>query len=54
MTVEQLIEYSFKVQKQPPEVFFEKGVLKNLAKVTGKHLCQSLIFNKATPLEKTL
>ena len=23
-----------------------KGVLKNFAKFTGKHLCQSLIFNK--------
>ena len=25
-------------------VFFEKGVLKNVAKFTGKHLCQSLFF----------
>ena len=30
-----------------PEVFCEKGVLRNLAKLTGKHLCQSLFFNKA-------
>ena len=30
------------VQKQPPEVFFEKGVLKNFANFTGKHLCWSL------------
>ena len=29
-----------------PEVFCKKGVLKNFAKVTGKHLCQSLFFNK--------
>ena len=29
-------------QKQPPEVFYEKGVLKNLAKFTEKHLRQSL------------
>ena len=28
-----------------PEVFRNKGVLKNFAKFTGKHLCQSLIFN---------
>ena len=28
------------------EVFCEKGVLKNVAKFTGKHLCQSLYFNK--------
>ena len=25
-------------------VFCEKGVLKNVAKFTGKHLCQSLFF----------
>ena len=25
-----------------------KGVLRNFAKFTGKHLCQSLFFNKAT------
>ena len=28
----------------------EKGVLKNFAKFTGKHLCQSLFFNKAVGL----
>ena len=27
-------------------LFSEKGVLKNFAKFTGKHLCQSLFFNK--------
>ena len=43
-----------------PEVFCEKGVPKNLAKLTGKHLCQSLFFNKVvglrpvTLLKKTL
>ena len=29
-----------------PEVFCKKGVLRNFAKFTGKHLCQSLFFNK--------
>ena len=29
-----------------PEVFCEKGVLRNFGKFTGKHLCQSLFFNK--------
>ena len=29
-------------QKQPPEVFYEKNVLKNWTKFTGKYLCQSL------------
>ena len=33
-------------QKQPPEVFCQKSVLRNFAKSTGKHLCQSLFFNK--------
>ena len=31
------------VQKQPPEMFCKKGVLRNFAKFTEKHLCQSLI-----------
>ena len=29
-----------------PEVFCKNGVLRNFAKSTGKHLCQSLFFNK--------
>ena len=33
-------------EEEPPEVFCKKGVLRNLAKFTGKHLCQSLFFNK--------
>ena len=33
-----------------PEVFCEKGVLKNFTKFTGKHLCQSLFFNKVKKL----
>ena len=33
-------------QKQPPEVFRKKDVLRSLAKFIGKHLCQSLFFNK--------
>ena len=35
-------------QKQPPEVFCEKVVLKNFAMFIGKHLCQSLFFNIVT------
>ena len=27
------------------EVFCKKGVVRNFAKVTGKHLCQSLLFD---------
>ena len=29
-----------------PEVLCKKGVLKNSTKFTGKHLCQSLFFDK--------
>ena len=31
-------------------MFFKKGVLKNFAKFTGKHLCQSLFFDKVAGL----
>ena len=31
-----------------PEVSCKKGVIRNFAKVTGKHLCQSLFLNKVT------
>ena len=33
-----------------PEVFCEKGVLRNFSKFTGKHLCQSLFFGKVAGL----
>ena len=36
----------FNCRNSRPEVFCKKGVLKNFAKLTGKHLCQSLFFNK--------
>ena len=32
------------------EVFCKKGVLRNFTKFTGKHLCQSLFFNKVSDL----
>ena len=41
---------TYYVQKQPPEVFYKKGVLRNFAKFTGKHLCHSLFFNKVARL----
>ena len=50
MTIERIIFYPYtlvlKRKKQPPEVYCEKGVLKNFAKLTGKHLFESLFFNK--------
>ena len=38
------------MQKQSSEVVCKKGVLGNFAKFTGKHLCQSLFFNKVARL----
>ena len=35
-----------------PKVFCKKEVLKNLAKFTGKHLCQSFFFHKVAGLLK--
>ena len=35
-----------------PEVFCKKGALRNFAKFTGKHLCQSLFFNEVAGLVK--
>ena len=40
------------IQKQAPEVFCKKGVLRNFVKFTGKHLRQSL--RPATLLKKRL
>ena len=34
------------IKNSRQEVFCKKGVLRNFAKFTGKHLCQSLFFNK--------
>ena len=35
-------------------VFCKKGVLRNFAKFTGKHLCPSLFFNKVAGRPETL
>ena len=49
-----------KIKKQPPEVLYKNGVLKNSTKFTGKRLCRSLFFNNlasvrsATLLRKRL
>ena len=43
------VEYGFyfKRQKQPPEVFYKKSVLKNFVKFTAsEHQCRSLFFDK--------
>ena len=38
------------VRSSRPEVFCKKGVLRNFAKLTEKHVCQSLFFNKVAGL----
>ena len=60
-----ILEYSSETQHKPnkmykktpqtyrsirPEVFYKKAVLKNFAKLIGKHLCLSLFFNKVVGL----
>ena len=37
-------------EKQPPEVFYKKGDLKNFARFIRKHLCRSFFFNKVVDL----
>ena len=39
------------LQKQPPEVLYEKSILKNYVNFTGKYLRQSLFFNKVASLQ---
>ena len=39
-----LVYLFYRSRSSRPEVFCKKGVLKNFAKFTGKHLCQSLFF----------
>ena len=39
---------SSKTQEQSFGCFCKKGFLENFAKFTGKHLCQSLFFNKVS------
>ena len=38
----------FENQKQPPEVFCKKGVLRNFAKFPGIYLCQSLFQKRVS------
>ena len=40
-------------RSRPLEVFCKKSVLINFAEYTGKHLCQSLFFNKVAGLSPT-
>ena len=42
----QFIHQGCALQKQLPEVFCKKSVLRNFSKFTEKHLCESLFFNE--------
>ena len=42
------------VRSSRPEVFCKTRVLKKFTKFTGKHLCQSLFFNKVADLSLQL
>ena len=41
------------IHKQPPEWFYRYSVIKNFAKLTGKHLCRTF-FNKVEGLRQTV
>ena len=45
-----LTHRDFEFQKQPPELFCTKGVLRNFTKFAGKYMCQSLFFSKVADL----
>ena len=40
----------FKKREKLQRCSMKKGVLRNLTKFTGKHLCQSLFFNNVADL----
>ena len=40
------------MQKQPSEGFFKKGVMRNFAEFTRKHLCRNLFFDKGKIFDK--
>ena len=48
-----IVKY-LQLRNQSPDVFFKKGVPENFAEFTGKHLCQSLFFNKVASLRPAI
>ena len=49
----QKMSYVWCFRSSRPEVFGKRGVLRNFAKFTGKHLCRSLFFNIVAGLRPT-
>ena len=43
----------YEIKRSCPEVFREKGALRNFTKFKGKHLCQSIFFDKVGGLRPT-
>ena len=50
ITFFRMLHFSAIIRSSRLEVFCKKGVLENFAKLTGKHLCQSLLFNKSAKI----
>ena len=48
--MEKITTIANSIRSRRPEVFCKKGVLRNFAKFIGKHLYQSLFFNKVAGL----
>ena len=44
-----MVKIYCKNRSSRPEVFCKKGILRNFAKFTGKHLCQSIFFAGLRP-----
>ena len=49
--IHMLLDISKSKRSSRSEVFCKKNVLRSFAKFTGKHLCQSLFFNKVAGLK---
>ena len=48
-----LTPYNSRKESSRQELFCKKAVIRNFTKFTGKHLCQSLFFNKVAGLRPT-
>ena len=49
-SVHEKVKQRWDYRSSGPDVFCKKGVLRNLSTFTGKHLCQSLFFDKVAGL----
>ena len=47
-------DHLINVRSSRPDVLLKTGILKNFAKFTGKHLCQSLLFKNVAGLRLQL